>query len=139
MTEDNGTPAPEAKDPAPAPAPEPREAEAPATAATAPADTEIAEEKKVKIGALFKIIRNAVDLAGMNSSAGLLQVGAFLIDEACERSKRTHAEGIDQVKLTLAKVQAERDDAGAIVDQLMELIAKVQKPRSSSPEAAPQG
>jgi hypothetical protein len=106
-------------------------AEPPEAAAAAP-EASAAEaafaERKGKIGSLFTIIRHAIGLAGMESSVGLLQIAAFLVDEACERSKRTHAEGIDQVKITLAAVQAERDDAGAIVDQLMELITKARKP-----------
>jgi len=141
MTEDTGTVAPDANgtDPAAAAAlpPEPPEAAAPAP--EAPAAEAAAEEKKGRIGSLFKVIRYATDLAGMSSSIGLLQIAAFLIDEACEHSQRTHDEGIAQVKLTLAKVKAERDDAGAIVDQLLSLIERARKPRTSAAEAVQPG
>jgi len=137
MTEDTGTAAPDANGTGPAaaaaPPPEPPEAAAPTP--EAPVAEAAAEEKKRQLGSLFKVIRCAADLAGMSSGLGLLQVAAFLIDEACEHAKRTHEEGIGQVKLTLAKIQAERDDAGAIVDQLMNLIEKARKPRAAA--AAP--
>jgi hypothetical protein len=129
MTEDTGTTASAAAPTADAPAPDAPVPDAGPAAASA-------EDRKAQISALFKLIRNAIDLAGMSHNLGLLQIAAFLIDEACDLSSRTHADGIAHVQEVLAKVQADRDEASSVVDELMAFIEKVRGGKRPTKKAA---
>jgi hypothetical protein len=89
-----------------------------------------------KLGPFIKLVRSALALADMRSSYGLLQAAAFLIDEACDVSNHSHAEGLQIVVELLQRVQAKRDEAeesvASMLEQLQAALLRSRKSKESA-------